>query len=169
MPQDIGEYFSSLENRRQTSNGREVKLPTAIRAFAWLCFFRSGVDLLFGFLVGIAPKSVLAIFVAETFGDRIPHIPAEVEFFVFAFLFAFIGWKWLERYWWIRWVAMFLSGAFALRILGFILADRASAAHGKILPWGTEVELGVIAAFNLLICGYLAFYPGVAEAFEETP
>jgi hypothetical protein len=64
---------------------------------------------------------------------------------------------------------MFLSGAFALRILGFIVADRASAAHGKILPWATELELSVIVAFNLLICGYLAFYPGVAEAFKETP
>jgi hypothetical protein len=168
MPRNSREYFSSLERSRQGSNGREVKIPTAIRAFAWLCFFRSGMDLIFALLVGIAPKSAIAIFVVETFGGRIPHIPAEGEFFVFAFLFAFIGWKWLDRYWWIRWVAMFLSGAFALRILGFIVADRVSAAHGKILPWATELELSVIVAFNLLICGYLAFYPGVAEAFKET-
>lgn len=168
MPQDIGEYFSTLERNRQDSNGREVKVPTAIRAFGWLCFIRSGLDLIFAFLVGIAPKSALAIFVAAAFGDRIPHVPAEAEFFIFAFLFAFIGWKWIDRYWWIRWVAMFLSGALAARILVFILADRASEAHGKFLQTGTEIELGVIAAFNLLICGYLAFYPGVAEAFNET-
>ncbi len=169
MPQDIGEYFSSLQEKRQNSDRREVKIPTAIRAFAWLCFIRSGMDLIFGFIVGIAPKSALAIFVAATFGDRIPHVPAEVEFFIFALLFAFVGWKWLDRYWWIRWVAMFLSGAFAARIISFMLADRASAAHGRFLQTGTELELGVIAAFNLLICGYLAFYPGVAEAFRETP
>jgi hypothetical protein len=28
------------------------------------------MDLIFAFLVGIAPKSALAIFVVETFGDR---------------------------------------------------------------------------------------------------
>jgi hypothetical protein len=167
MPQDIDEYFSSLERKRQDSDQEEVKIPTAVRAFGWLCFIRSGLDLIFGFLVGIAPKSAVAIFVAETFGDRIPHVPAEAEFFIFAVLFAFLGWKWLERYWWIRWVAMFLSGALAVRILVFILADNASAAHGKFLRPTTELELAVVAAFNLLICGYLAFYPGVAEAFKD--
>jgi hypothetical protein len=50
-----------------------------------------------------------------------------------------------------------------------MLADRATAGHGKILRLETELELTAVVIFNLLICGYLAFYPGMAEAFKETP
>jgi hypothetical protein len=172
MPHDLKGYVRPpvpIPTELRQSGKREVKLPAAIRAFALLCFVRAGVDLVFALLVGLAPKSTAGIFVASTFGDRFPHVPAEAEFFIFAFLFAFVGWRWIARDWRIRWVTMFLSGAIALRILVFVFADRASAAHGKILSTESELELGVIVAFNLLICGYLAFYPGMAQAFKETP
>ena len=162
MPQNLREYVPAFDDER------DEKVPVAIRAFGWLCFFRSGLDFIFALLVGLAPKSPVAIIVAAAFAGRIPNVPAEAEFYIFGFLFAFVGWKWMDRYWWIRWVAMFLSGALAVRILVFILADNASAAHGKFLQSSNEIELGVIAAFNLFISGYLAFYPGVAEAFKET-
>ena len=162
MPQDIREYVPSYGNEQ------EENVPPGIRAFGWLCFIRAGLDFIFGLLVGFAPKSVRSVFVTVMFAGRIPNVPAEAEFYIFGFLFAFVGWKWLDRYWWIRWVAMFLSGALAVRILVFILADNASAAHGKFLNPTTELELGVVAAFNLLVCGYLAFYPGVAEAFKDS-
>ena len=167
MPQHFQEYVQPPVPVTN-NNRRDVKLPVAIHAFAMFCFARAGVDFIFALSVGIAPKSALGIFVATTFGDRIPYVPAEAEFFIFAFLFAFVGWKWMERDWWIRWVAMFLSGAFASRILVFMLADRATATHGKVLSTTTELELSVVVAFNLLICCYLAFYPGMAEAFKET-
>ncbi len=172
MPLDFQEYVQPpvpMPPGSRSSNRREVKLPPGIRAFATLCFLRAGVDFIFALLVGLAPNSALAIFVAATFGDRIPHVPAELEFFIFAFLFAFVGWKWMARDWRIRWVAMFLSGAFAARLLAFMFADRATASHGKILSAKTELELSLVVAFNLLICCYLAFYPGMAEAFKETP
>ncbi|MGA9587356.1 MAG: hypothetical protein WBQ95_18640 [Terracidiphilus sp.] len=168
MAQDIRDYVSP-EYDRQISNRRELRIPPAIRAFAWFCFARSGVDFLFALLVGLAPQSGLAIFVAATFGDRIPYVPAEAEFFIFSFLFAFVGWKWMTRDWRIRWFVMFMSGAFAARILVLMLADTASAAHGKILGPRAELELSLIVAFNLLICFYLAFYPGIADVFKETP
>ena len=66
------------------------------------------------------------------------------------------------RDWRIRWVAMFLSGALAARLLVFIFADRASEAHGSFCRRGRNSSLRV-AAFNLLICCYLAFYPGMAR------
>ena len=168
MPQDTREYVPPIEGR-ESLNRREVELPPAIRAFAWFCFLRAGVDFIFALLVGFAPKSALAIFVAETFGDRIPYVPAEAEFFIFAAFFAYVGWKWMARDWRIRWFVMFMSGAFAARIFVLLLVDRATAAHGKILHAETELELGVLAVFNLLICAYLAFYPGMAQAFKERP
>jgi hypothetical protein len=167
MPQDIREYVSPPELDRENTSRREVKLPPAIRAFAWFCFLRGGVDFIFALLVGIAPKSAIAVFVAATFGDRIPFVPAEAEFFIFAFFFAYVGWKWMARDWRIRWFVMFMSGALAARILVLIVVDRATASHGKILQTETELELGVLAAFNLLICGYLTFYPGIGQAFKE--
>jgi hypothetical protein len=169
MPQDTREYVPLPSDEHRVSGRREVKAPPAIRAFVWLCFVRAGVDFVFALLVGLAPKSAIAIFVAATFGDRIPYVPAEAEFFVFAFLFAFVGWRWMSRDWRIRWITMFLCGALAARILIFMLADRATAGHGKILRLETELELTAVVIFNLLICGYLAFYPGMAEAFKETP
>ena len=175
MPQDIKgivkpPYQMPPEKlERRGSNWREAKLPAAIRAFAWLCFIRSGIDIAFAFLVGIAPNSAIAIYVATTFGARFRYVPAEAQFFISAFLFALIGWRWICRDWKIRWVAMFLSGAIAARTLVLILADRASSAQGKLLSAEVEMELIVGVAFNLFICGYLAFYPGMAQAFKETP
>jgi hypothetical protein len=32
-----------------------------------------------------------------------------------------------------------------------------------------QMELIANVGLNLLICGYLAFYPGMAQAFKETP
>jgi hypothetical protein len=154
---------------RKSNNWREVKIPAAIRGFAWLCFIRSGIDFVFAFLVGIAPDTAIAKYVAVTFGNRFKYVPAEAEFFISAFLFAFIGWRWMSRDWRIRWAAMFLSGAIAARTLALIVADWASAAQGRLISNELEMELIVGVAFNLLICGYLAFYPGMAQAFKETP
>ena len=167
MPQEIREYASAPAHDSENRNRREVKLPPAIRAFAWFCFLRAGVDFICALLVGIAPKLAISVFVAATFGDRIPYVPAEAEFFIFAFLFAYVGWRWMARDWRIRWFVMFMSGALAARILVLILVDRATASHGKILQTETELELGVVAAFNLLVCGYLAFYPGIAQEMKN--
>ena len=175
MPQDIKgivrpPYQMPPEKlERRAGKWREAELPAAIRAFAWLCFIRSGINFAFAFLVGIAPKSAIGIYVAATFGARFRYVPAEAQFFITAFLFAIIGWRWICRDWRIRWAAMFLSGAIAARTLVLVLADRASASFGKVLSTDQELELLVSVAFNLLICGYLAFYPGMAQAFKETP
>jgi hypothetical protein len=63
---------------------------------------------------------------------------------------------------------MFISGATAVKLLVNFAANRA-AGNPTPMTQGQELSLLTGVAVNLLICGYLAFYPGMAEAFKETP
>jgi len=144
-------------------------LPPMVRMFTWICFARAGLDFLFAFILGVAPDSAISVYLATTFGSRFAHIPAEVMFLIFGFLFAFIGWRWYARDWRARWIAMFLSGAAAARTMILIVADKLPSDHGQVLSVDMQMELIANVGLNLLICGYLAFYPGMAQAFKETP
>jgi hypothetical protein len=64
---------------------------------------------------------------------------------------------------------MFLSGAAAARTMVLIVADKLPSDHGQVLSVDMQMELIANVGLNLLICGYLAFYPGMAQAFKETP
>jgi hypothetical protein len=95
-------------------------------------------------------------------------MPAEAVFYLSAFLYGLTAWRWATRDWRARWVVMFLSGATAAKMLVNFAADRASG-NPTPLTQGQELGLFTSIVVNLLICGYLAFYPGMAEAFKETP
>lgn len=146
----------------------KVKAPLLIALFAWLCFFRAGVYLLFALIVGLAPDSSVASYVSMHF-DTIPRpISPEAVFYLSSALYGLIGWRWHSRDWRARWVAMFISGAnVALMAIG-LLADRASGVDIQ-LNEGQQSALTISLASNLLIFLYLAFYPGMAQAFRETP
>jgi hypothetical protein len=152
---------------RQEIERPQAKLPPAIRAFAWICAGRSITDFVFAFIVIFASNSELARFLGDTFGSRFKLIPPVVEFLVSGFVFAFIARKWLSRDWRIRWISMFLSGAFAVRSIVLVLADRSTGTQGRVISAQRQTEMIVHAAFDLLVCAYLAFYPGMAEAFKE--
>jgi hypothetical protein len=87
---------------------------------------------------------------------------------VSAFLYGLTAWRWYSRDWRARWVVMFMSGATAAKMLGNYVADRAAGSPIPMSP-GQQVSIFVGVAMNLIICGYLAFYPGMAQAFKETP
>ena len=154
---------------RQEIPRSAAKLPPAIRAFAWICAGRSIIDFIFAFIVIFAPGSGVAQFLGDTFGSRFKLIPPLAEFLVSGFVFGFIATKWLSRDWRIRWISMFLTGAFAIRSIVLLLADRAVMGPGKVISADKETEMIMHAVFDLLICAYLAFYPGMAQAFKETP
>jgi hypothetical protein len=61
-----------------------------------------------------------------------------------------------------------MSGATALRTMVLVLADKA-AGNTTPMTDGQQFALWASTVLNLIICGYLAFYPGMAQAFSETP
>ena len=144
------------------------KLPPLIFAFAVLCFWRTGVFLLFALVLGIAPDSKAARVVDAYFGPHLPYVSDEFVFYVGAMIYGAIGWRWVRRDWRIRWVAMFLRGATAARTMVMYFAEKAS---GMETPRTSAQHAAlVISTFvNVFLCGYLAFYPGIDEVFRETP
>jgi hypothetical protein len=146
----------------------EATTPLLIRLFTALCFFRSAVFLIFGLIMGLAPDSGVAAFLAANYDPFPKQISPEMIFYFSSALYAFIGWRWYCRDWKARWVVMFMSGAVALRTIVILAADH--AVGNPLLPL-TPVQYGALIvgiAFNLTICGYLAFYPGMDQAFKET-
>lgn len=145
-----------------------VKLPALIKLFVWLLVLRSAVNLIFALIVGLAPDTGVTNFVVANFDAWPRQMPPEGVFYVSAFLYGLTAWRWYSRDWRARWVVMFMSGATAAKMLGNYVADRAAGSPIPMAP-GQQVSIFVGAAMNLIICGYLAFYPGMAQAFKETP
>jgi hypothetical protein len=143
-------------------------LPAAIRLFIWLLIFRSAANLIFALIVGLAPDSGVAAFVAANFDAWPKQMPPEGVFYVSAFLYGMTAWRWATRDWRARWVVMFLSGATALKMLANFASDHAVGTPTPMTP-SQQLSFTMSVGINLLICGYLAFYPGMAQAFKETP
>ena len=160
-----------LQKGPNTDRGDYVerhKLPTLIRWFVWLLVFRSVTNLTFGLILGLAPDSGAAQFLAANFDPWPKAVSAEGLFYVSALIYAVMAWRWYSRDWRVRWAVMFFSGATAAKLL---VNWAGIHAPGGAPPMPPAQQLAFITAVgvNLMICGYLAFYPGVAEAFKETP
>src|SRR4051812_2068854 len=145
-----------------------VKLPVLIKLFVWLLVFRSAANLIFALIVGLAPETAVANFIAINFDAWPRQMPPEAVFYVSAFLYGLTAWRWYSRDWRARWFVMFLSGATAAKMLANYATDHLSGLPTPMAP-GEQVSYFMSIAVNLIICGYLAFYPGMAEAFKETP
>lgn len=145
-----------------------VKLPLLIKLFVWLLVLRSAANLVFALIVGLAPDTAVASFVATNFDAWPRQMPPEAVFYVSAFLYGLTAWRWYSRDWRARWFVMFLSGATAAKMLANYATDHLSGLATPMAP-GEKVSYFLSIAVNLIICGYLAFYPGMAEAFKETP
>jgi hypothetical protein len=144
------------------------KLPTLIRWFIWLLVFRSAVNLVFALTVGLAPDSTVAQYILANFDPWPKAVSAEGLFYVSALIYGVMAWRWYSRDWRVRWVVMFTSGATAAKLLVNFAADRA-AGNPTPMTQGQQLALLLSVGINFLICAYLAFYPGMAEAFKETP
>jgi hypothetical protein len=144
------------------------RVPLLITLFVWYCFLRAAAFLVFALIEGLAPDSSAAVFLATHFDPAPVRLPAEAAFFILTILYGMIGWRWLMRDWRARWGAMFLSGATAASAVVDLLADRAAGNPGDLVPTAHQPSLAGIV-FNVLVCCYLAFYPGMDEIFRETP
>ena len=77
-----------------------------------------------------------------------------------------VGVMWLLRSWKIRWITMAYAGGMVLRAGVHYFAGVVSGV-GSGLPAGQDTILLFGCAINSIIFCYLAFYPGVKEAFEK--
>jgi hypothetical protein len=77
-----------------------------------------------------------------------------------------VGMMWVFRSWKIRWVTMAYAGGRVLRTGVYLFAGVASGVGSNLTP-DSQAILIFSCCIDALICGYLAFYPGVREAFEK--
>lgn len=171
----IRTYVPEEHKNRPTGPVRErgdhverYKTPTLIRWFIWLLVFRSAVNLIFALTIGLAPDSSATAFILTNFDPWPKNLSAEGMFYITALIYGVMAWRWHSRDWKVRWAAMFIAGATAAKMLANFAGDRAA---GNPTPM-TQAEMTAFflsVGINLLICGYLAFYPGMAQAFKETP
>ncbi|HEY2471725.1 MAG TPA: hypothetical protein VGI45_28325 [Terracidiphilus sp.] len=144
------------------------KTPALIRLFVWLLVFRLVVNLIFALTIGLAPDSSATAFITTNFDPWPKKVSAEAMFYITALIYGVMAWRWHSRDWKVRWAAMFVSGATALKMLVNFAGDQA-AGMPTPMTQNQIASLFVSVAVNLAICGYLAFYPGMAQAFKETP
>lgn len=155
-------------NRERGDYVERNKLPTLIRWFIWLLVLRSAVNLIFGLTLGLAPDTSAANYILANFDPWPKAVSAEAIFYVTALLYGVMAWRWYSRDWRVRWVVMFTSGATATKLLINYAANKAAGSPTPMTQ-GQEAALLITVGVNFLICGYLAFYPGMAQAFKETP
>jgi hypothetical protein len=144
------------------------KIPTLIRWFIWLLIFRSAANLVLGLTIGLAPDSAAAVFITTNLDPWPKTVSAEGIFYATAVIYGVMAWRWASRDWRVRWVVMFASGATAAKMLINYAGDHAAGTPTPMTPvQQASFFSGVV--LNLLICAYLAFYPGMEQAFKETP
>jgi hypothetical protein len=77
-----------------------------------------------------------------------------------------VGLMWVFRSWKIRWITMAYALGRVLRVGVYYFAGAASGVGSGLSP-AFETLVLFSCCINLLIFGYLAFYPGVEQAFEK--
>jgi hypothetical protein len=145
----------------------EVEVPLLIRLFAWFCVLRAVLFLSFGFIVGIAPESGTAAYVIAHFDNWSKDASPEAVFYIYTAMYGYIAFRWFRRDWKARWGTMFLTGATSVKTL-INLAANYAAGSPTYIPPGTQAVIIGGCLFNLVVCAYLAFYPGMEQAFSES-
>lgn len=156
---------------------QERRLPIPIAIVGGFYALRAAVFLVFASILGSHPdsnfaqtlighsRSLIPFQVHETAG----HVPVDLlaeAMVVTAILSIVVSVMWFVRYWRIRWITMFYAGVSLFRTLLYFVTDKA-AGITTALTSEQKQALSLACAVNLFVLCYLAFYPGVEQAFEE--
>lgn len=157
---------------------RKSGAPIGLVVITWYYFGRAAVYLIFASVVLADPDSAFASWLIGHSRVLIPYTMVrgaqrEVFLSVVAVGFAAVGVislavavMWLVRYWRIRWITMFYAAAMLARTGIYFLSDKAAGLTTPLTDMQRQ-QLFLVCAANLLLLCYLAFYPGVAQEFEE--
>jgi hypothetical protein len=158
--------------------GAEREVPIGIACVTWFYFIRGCAYFVFASMLISNPGSNFASWLAgHSRGmvpfqvhatDSAPLAKLEAEaLLIMAILSVVVGTMWMVRYWRIRWITMFYAGASLARTALYFITDRAAGVSTQ-LSVDQKQALLIGSAANLLILCYLAFYPGVEQAFESS-
>ncbi len=156
---------------------QERKLPIPIAIVGGFYALRAVVFLVFASILGSHPDSSLAALLIGHSRSLIPfqvretggHVPADLlaeAMVVTAILSIVVSVMWFVRWWRIRWITMFYAGVSLFRTVLYFLSDKAAGLTTQLTP-DQKQALSLACAVNLFVLCYLAFYPGVAQAFEQ--
>jgi hypothetical protein len=115
-------------------------------------------------IVGQSPNMI-----PFTISHRLPrefYILVAEALIVMGVFSAVVGVLWVFRWWVIRWVTMCYAGGMVVRTGIHYFAGVASGV-GSELSGSQSAFVLFSCALNSIIFCYLAFYPGVKEAFEK--
>jgi hypothetical protein len=187
VPQEIKGYTRPPQempaHMLERGEAKEKKAPIVITLFTWLCLLRAASYFLVAFILWSYPESSFSTYLvsnpawiyrrtsrsAGIYGG--PEETTVREFILVICLFMGVlysvtFWKWYTRFWLARWGLMFVCGATAIKTAVYMTADQIAGSEAllsDVQRAGMLVSIGL----NILICGYLAFYPGVSQAFKE--
>lgn len=156
-----------VRSRLPAQPAPKVEVPFLIRLFTLYCFLRAVADLALAVMEWFTPDGPIPVFANAHFNPIPPPIPPAAAFLAQALLYLAIGWRWFRRDWRARWAAMFVSGVTAANSAYLWIAYHPVPAppQGQTIVHQDPV---IPLLVNLAICCYLAFYPGMQEAFSET-
>jgi len=159
--------FEGERKRLALKRAAKPEVPLLITLFAWYCFIRGTADLALAALARSFSGSAVVAFAATHLNPIPPPFPPAFAFLVLGLVNFTVGWRWSIRDWRARWAAMFLSGVTAASSAYQWIANRPMA--GPLLGVQGLPESPLITLIlNVAICCYLAFYPGMSDAFKET-
>lgn len=131
--------------------------------FASLLFSRSNPGLVDWF-VGHS-RTMVPFQVRATESVPVTNLLAEA-LIIMGILSVIVGAMWMVRYWRIRWITMCYAGVALGRTVLFFITDQASGMATQLTVEQKQTLL-ISSVANLVILCYLAFYPGVEQAFEK--
>jgi hypothetical protein len=174
--------FEMPAHLRERQRPPKKKEPLLLRLLTYILVVRALAYLLLAYILWSFPDSNFGTYLvanSDFFFKRPRHFETVeqiqqsardflmIGFLLVGIVYSVVAWKWLTRYWLARWATMFMAGATLLMTGINLFADRASGVNTQFTDGQTQALL-VSSIVNLAIVLYLAFYPGVAEAFNET-
>jgi len=156
----------------------EVEAPLSVTVIQWYYFFRACAFFALGSVLLSYPSSAEAAWLIAHSRILIPftihateaapliNVVAE-NFFVFSTASAVLGVLWMMRSQSVRWITLCYAGALLTRtVLWFVPVD--GLVPRAVLTTNQTAVLLIGTVINLLIFGYVAFFPGVDEESRQT-
>jgi hypothetical protein len=155
----------------------EAEAPLAVTAIQWYYFFRACTYFFLGSILLSYPSSAAAAWLIAHSRILVPftihateaapliNVVAET-FFVFSIASAILGVLWLMRSSLVRWITLCYAGILLTRTVLYFVTFNGLVPRTVLTTNQTAVLL-TGAVVNLLIFGYVAFFPGVDE--ESAP